>query len=228
MPNGYKLKRIMIHDNGIEKQVRPKTRNPWANTLLYMPLEWDLIDKVSWESWTGYWTQTYVTLDSWIQVYHWNSSHYAETPVVAMNTAFTLNVWLKRNSSSWEPMVRNDNSGFRNFYQVAFSNTDMSDGRYYNWTYYGITQAIDTNWHNHVLVCDSWGVKVYLDKNNIYTNSNIPSLVWKTQRWGIWFDQSGGGASWDAYYSNIIMENKGWDISEISDYYDQTKANYWL
>jgi hypothetical protein len=43
----YKLKRIMIHDNGIEKQVRPKTRNPWANTIAYYPLNWDINDHSS-------------------------------------------------------------------------------------------------------------------------------------------------------------------------------------
>ena len=202
---------------------------PWVNTLLYMPLNWDIIDEISWNSGTGYWTQTYVTLDSWIQVYHWNSSHYAETPVVAMNTAFTLNVWLKRNSNSWAPMVRNDaNASPRNFYQIAFTNTDMSDGWYYNWTYYWITQAIDTGWHNHCLVCDSWWVKVYLDWTNIYTNSSVTSFVRKTQKWGIWLDQSGGSATWDAYYSNIIMEKKWWDTSEIIGYHNKTKSNYWL
>jgi hypothetical protein len=39
---------------------------------------------------------------------------------------------------------------------------------------------------------------------------------------------SGNTEYFDGNMSNLIWESATWTAQEISDYFDQTKANYWL
>ena len=66
---GYKLKRITIRPNGVEKQVRPTTSpwwQPWANTIAYWELNWNGEDTKN-----DYWVTTYTTTDYDSVGYYW-------------------------------------------------------------------------------------------------------------------------------------------------------------
>ena len=205
---------------------------PWANTLLYMPLNWDTKDEVSGNNGTWSWNTQYQTLSSWLKVANCDTWSYILTPSISMNTALTLNVWMYH--ISWDAIVRCDwQENPRNFYQSAISPTGAWWGWYYGSTYYWWGLDWTNWWKNIVLTCWSWWIDVYVNWTNIYHNWNITSFVWKTQQRWINVDQSKNvwaswRIPWSWYYSNIIVENKVRTAQEISDYYNLTKSNYWL
>lgn len=202
---------------------------PWENTLLYMPLNWSSKDEASWNYGTWSWTEQYQTLASWLKVANCNTSSYILTPSFAMNTALTLSWWLYR--SSWELFVRCDGRwGTRNFYQISAAATQAWGAWYYNGTAYW-WEGWDGNWwQNCVLTCWSNWVNVYVNWANVYSNTSVTSFVWKTQQWGINFDQysTSEPIHWAWFYSNIIVENKAWTAQEVANYYNTLKSKYWI
>jgi hypothetical protein len=86
---------------------------------------------------------------------------------------------------------------------------------------------------NIVLVLDSTWNKIYKDgvlQTLSYVRGNSSShltssysftkiLLWRQNSWTNYFQ-------WNL--SNCILEDRVWTAEEISDYYNSTKANYWI
>ena len=221
----YKVNRIMVWD----KQVRPYRYNPWSNTLLYMPLNWNVKDEVSWNNGTWSWTAQYQTLASWLKVANCNTSSYILTPSFAMNTAMTISWWLYR--SGGNVIFRADGkTGTRNLYEISVNENWWAWWwRYYNWNSY-LYNSWSNSWWKHIVATfwNEW-IKIYV--NGIHTHTtNITSFVWKTQQWWINYDQYSTVTPipWAWYYSDLIVESRAWTATEVSNYYNQTKSNYWL
>ena len=90
----YKVNRIMMRPNGVEKQVRPKTRNPWANTVGYYPLNTDF-DDYSWNSRNLTNTNaTITTLGGVSCAYYWGNAYSTYTGYSLIRDARTTSVWM--------------------------------------------------------------------------------------------------------------------------------------
>lgn len=83
-----------------------------------------------------------------------------------------------------------------------------------NWTWYNICLWYDNNW-------SYW----YLNWELVFSTSSLP-YNWDSTVWV--FSTRGWSWSWTAIISNFIVESKQWTQSEISNYYNQTKSQYWI
>jgi len=203
----------------------------WAlneNTLLYMPMDWDVENKVDWNQWTWSWTPTYYTLDSWIKAVHSNSSHYVLTPTVANNTPLTVSCWIYRNS--WDSIVRADSRSWtRSFPQVGIGSNDRWNVWFhYNWTWYWWEDTVAITWRQNIVwvFWPNW-ILWYVNCKKII-ESSFNSYLWRTQQWWIWYDQYVMNVPWDWYYSDLIIESKVRTAEQVANYYNSTKSKYWL
>lgn len=227
----YKLKRIMIRPNGVEKQVRPDNRwQPWVNTIAYRKFNWNLNDSSgNWHNWTALGTTSFVLKDGVSCIY--------------LNTwAVSANIW----TTMWWPRTVNlyvncisINSPEPRFFGM-WQNASSKALWFFAWnrwswqltaTIYGRELAgsnISANiWYNLVLTLSSWwDMKMYV---NWAIDRSYPSMTPQLNSdliylWGRWSNSNYS----KEYLSEFIIEDKEWTAQEISDYYDQTKSNYWL
>lgn len=216
-----------------KKEYKVWPQKKWSvnwSTLLYMPLNWNVKDEVSWNNGSWWWTSSYTTLDSWLKVAYCNTSSYIITPTITMDTAMTVSWWLKWNG--WDWFLRADRSSNRRFWQIQ---SYMVGGweswwwYWYNSTYYWTTLWHNSNWWNHCVVTTwpNW-VRVYSDWRLIFSSS-YNSFWWASQwRW-LNYDQSSSRWAWSSWWaSNIIIEKRIRTEDEVKDYYEQTKSLYWV
>jgi hypothetical protein len=132
------------------------------------------------------------------------------------------------NISGWYFQLRTQNP---NGFSVSWTwwwtfNTDVTNSSYTvqknKWHLVTFTQNVASNsWAN------SWALKIYLDWVYYWTNAHY----FNRPIYRIW--------SWkesnNSYYynfpwklSNFILETKEWSAQDVTDYYNQTKSNYWL
>ena len=93
------------------------------------------------------------------------------------------------------------------------------------------TAGYYNSWHHIVFTRSSWSVVVYLD-NNIDatwtdTTTSFPSSWW------IGFLLGRTNSSWQCFNSwamgdKYILENVAWSAQNVSDYFNQTKWDYWI
>lgn len=204
-------------------------RKPSANTLLYMPLNWNAKDEVSWTNWTRRWTATYVTLASWLKVAHINYSHNMITPTIAMDTEMTVAWWLLNNS--WDVFFRADRSWTpRSFYQLQVNSSKLGWWWFWlTWTWYWWNGWVSSNWWFFcVIVCWNNSIKVYSNWTLVYEWTWI-NFAWRTQWWWLWYDQSSSSSvNADWYFSNLIIEKKKRTLTDITKMFNKTKAQYGL
>ena len=231
------IKKITIRPNWVEKQIRPVWWQPWANTIAYYPLTADTNDH-SWNNrnLTNSWV-TFVNNIWWATVpvwyYNW-SSNTSRSWDVQLSAWYTISWWSKVNSSSnvWIMLdLRNEvqqGQGVNlwrcyqnniSFFQQKSSSSEESytESLTSNWTYWCITRtgsvwSIYKNWN-------TTPVKQATLSNQINTSN---SKLW------VWCRHQTLTDNLNWYISEMIIENKVRTAQEISDYYNQTKWNYWL
>jgi hypothetical protein len=74
-----------------------------------------------------------------------------------------------------------------------------------------------------------WQYNAYINWTNVILNaSQTTNITWT--RINIWYCYWNGGVGyWFIWWiSNVIVEDKVRTAQEIADYYNQTKANYWI
>lgn len=220
--------------NQTKADYEPKPRQPWANTLLYMPLDWNTTD-YSWNSnnwtWTG--TSQYNNILSWwttkCAYFNSGSAINLTSEVISWNPTYSCSCWIKT-SSSWQWCLHHfwrDSYGERAkllmFYagnQRPLQDAYMID--IYVWD--ATTSSLWNTWIYVVYTYTWWVHKCYINGTLYGTGSwnlNITSWyrksIWSTDTNHYWYS-----------LSNIIIENKVRTAQEISDYYNLTKSNYWL
>lgn len=225
----YKLKRIMMRPNGVEKQVRPIWWQPWANTIAYFPFKEDALDEIGSRSLTinnctiSDWVMninsqaSYMLLSSsiwWSQItgsvwyYYWALSTWW-----GWNTLFAKNWWdyhhilMPATTSGWTVW----NIGF--FKKTRYPSSKTLE----LWKWYHIVFV--KNWTNEKIYVNA---ELVLDSNSSFDNNSQPLWIianYTASSWNQW-------AQWKM--SELFFEDKLRTVQEISDYYNQTKANYWL
>ena len=233
----YKLKRIMMRPNGVEKQVRPSRWQPWANTIAYYPLDsTNTTNDLSWNSYNL--TNSSISFGT----YQWVDCAYN----------FGYNKWLY--TSSWYSFTLHDytfgawfykddswNSTFRRIvwpYEYAYLIYNKNTGRL--WVNNADTDAKSivttydrTRWNFFLITFDSSTStdKMYLNwelKTTFVDNEWTQRFNWRS--WvAIWCNKASDSYDyWGWWISNVVIEDKVWTDQEIASYYNSTKWNYWL
>lgn len=242
------VKKIMKGDT----QIRPAWWIPWADTILYYDFEhtsWttevNLAQTASIYDWIYNATPTIWTLATWKKYFNTQWSIYSAT-----NTGFstmnynngTVCIWLNPQdtqvksyfgqswwdtpwwwTSSWLGTIFCEKLSNWNYqvelWQTYGKTVSGSNIPRWSWTCLTIT---DYNWT--VTVYCNW-TQVQQWTNQYLWNSNSTKFcVW----WAYKYWNASPNNIGNVWYGSVIIENKVRTVQEISDYYNQTKANYWL
>lgn len=239
--------KIFVGDTAISKvflgdqQVRPSGWQPWANTLLYLPL--NTTDTYTDKSWNSR-TVTNYGIQFW--TYSWVDCAYFDNgsgdALVLGN--FTLPSDLTVSWWQYQTQVPTDTDG--KTFQFEASSDAIFVG-YTKWTSpQGLTfetkkngtTATKTTWVNL-----TWK-RVYCNFTSNSSGSTLTTIDnGTTQTWtNTWWHRSFTPTKmwlWNypwrspnrrrvGYMSEFIMESTGWSATDITNYYNQTKATYWI
>lgn len=231
---------------------------PWANTIAYWTLDNTLADSSwNGYTLTNAWEWTFVQEISWINRYmlycngnwYWTGNPwmwwvYTQSLPNSIND-ITLNIWAKclynsgayyarwmfdthLNSSSnwvrqetyWGNVYAHVWNGSWNVTSVNISNPDTYMPKWSLWTItYSRTTKVLQIYMDGVL--NSSGVSSYNPSNNWLSYFTL---------W-IWFATNQSGQYRRTFYGYIwatVLEDKVRTAQEISDYYNQTKWDYWI
>jgi hypothetical protein len=220
---------------------------PWEDTIAYWKFDGDLTDEMwNYNGTTSNFSANFVPLpwDSNIQCMQYSTSRWNITlpsslwlELWTQQTSFSF--WLRRNAttftSSRDQFLCLNGSGSWRAIRFQYTHSDfwvtnsltlvtwasgsgkldgypiaISTGVRYNlWFTYDHTTRTKTYYMNGQPL---WSVVSG-------ANYNTTNTAWNAKIY-----ESDG--SW--YMSDMILEKKTWTAQEVSDYFDQTKANYWL
>ena len=221
------IKRVTIRPNGTEKQIRPVWWRPWANTIAYYSFDDQSNSQITDASWNWYnliWTAPSYQQLSWTD-YYW---------------VFTGSQWWGCNMTiSWDftqIMWINISNTWQQYMSIVYSNdwTSAQISIIYGYRSWEIEMYTPGNratlqsstqlntWYLVSITKESWTLKWYI--NGVYKTQFSTSVTWAEfylGRANLW-----GYFKWGI--NNCILENKVRTAQEISDYYNQTKWNYWL
>lgn len=206
-------------------KVRPTWWKPWANTIAYYKLEEDLND-YSWNNrnlsvWGG--TFSYSTLTSGKKYCVVNTSTYTNTLTIPFNkNAYTFSVWFNINAKSSSRAILTEVvawSDYRPRVQTIWwdvSALTSLDSTWVSW--------VSWQWYYATVTYENWTAKCYINGSLVWTKTFSGSAT----SWTFYINPS------NAYYragwgiTELIIENKTRSAQDVADYFDQTKANYWI
>ena len=209
------------------KQVRPSWWKPWANTLAYYPLNsTTTVNDTSWNNKTmtnssvSFWTY------QWIDCAYGSSRKYLSTPTLSW--AKTISLWAywawHTSDSTYSPTFTYGTGSTNNLQSL------YEDDKYTCWNssgYVVVNSQIKNKWYYYTLALDTTEKRLYFNWQLVGTANNS-----SLSDWMFYFFCFINNTSWNNYYnwwiSNVIIENKVWTATEISNYYNQTKSKYWL
>ena len=247
----YKIQKIYVGTN----QVRPSgggSFTPTANTIAYLPLNWDVVDYSSYNrsftvlgSTSAEWTPVFETLSSWIKVANFiatnnvNSNWFAYTTnVTDMPSSWNMTVSCRMNWS-WTTDYYQDLITFRTMSwstdrYTRMVNISQSDNRF---LFHGSSQEKSSQsptvwtWYNYLCTVSGSNCYIYINGSQIY--SSAYSYWSRATSFNIWgFLRSGyTNSRYEVYnwkLSEVIVENVARTAQEVADYYNSTKSKYWL
>ena len=206
----------------------PSPRQPWADTLAYYEFNnnlgnsaWSWHDLYTLAGTVTYWTDSWWAKYAYFDTNTW-SNHYTGFPSIDVST-LTVSYWWKPKQifSWWNPItlsILDSNS------DIILAPVRSVDFRWISW----FTATADT-WYHIVMVIWWWVQKVYV--NWQYLTEWTQSYTWTlstTFTINNAGDTNSSSFANDNYLSELIIETKSWTAQEVADYYDQTKANYWI
>ena len=209
-------------------KVRP-TRNPWANTLFYLPLKNNISD-ASWHVNTSWWGSISYQ-NPWAYIPSRLTINYTTNPTSftymwyfkAPNSSSYAVLWFKASiTSSWYYW-------WDLYYNASWANTlriEFLKYRYSNVWQQSYSVGSSTSWHHICLVNDLSNMwYIYVD----WVLAISHSISWFSLSGNpVYVAGDGDNNNNPIYAWDIIMEDKARTAQEITDYYNQTKANYWL
>lgn len=212
---------------------------PNANTLLYLPFNWDLSNS-QWKSITWTWI-SYESTGINKSVNLTSTSGSITWPWNLMSSVWTGDyaVSLRVKPTNWgNPLV------FGNWYEgwtypwvwlyfifwTAFSVTNKVLASFEGSNKIASTMDATTlvwSWHNIVVTRRSWINYLYIDNVlqwqiswwTSLANSNYLIIL---NRWGTWQSWTNTWALMD----ELVVEKAWWSVNDISNYYNLTKSNF--
>lgn len=231
-------------ENSMQNAYIGEYRVPWSNTLAYYPLT----STSQWNDMKGSWTAYNLSYSTQAPTYWVNAwvDCANMTNAMLVNYSFnyqisnwyTANLWFYMNSYTGGTLVWLDTFSSPSQWQPNdFSTVELSwrpNSAYWFWVYTntwwdkGITSWTHTplsSWHNWVATYDWSNVKIYLDWE-LKATWSLTDTKTRTTIFLSWRGANNNSLRW--YMSEVILESKARTDTEVSDYYNQTKANYWL
>lgn len=232
MTDWYKIKRVLIWQNNVEKQIYPAGWKPWANTTLYLPLNWNITDPHNQVTYSWVWTSSFDTWSTGVQAANltWSNAInlWASTDFEQWTGEMTVLFWFTTSSPSTNQVCEFRNSSAYYFGMEIYSsklrfickNSSASES-WISWT------TTLTSWTKYLAVLtmkENWQAILYLNWN-VETTINIWTFqTYSFQNWQyIGSSRGWNGAFWRWMIKDFIIENRERTAQEISDYYNQTK-----
>lgn len=247
-----KIKEIRVGD----KRVYPEGYVPNANTLFYITNNWEITDHSSYNhSMSWYWTAKYSTLASWQKVLDldWTNAVKSSQFTEANNkTNFTQHCRVKLKSWTQEEHLigrcwrSKSDSGSSDRWGARFQRDSWKS------TFYILIWPNSSNWVNteglwlyttpgtsdFVLLTFtiSWGTyKIYKNAVLVWTASSS-SIRWWSSTWPVYYEWAAFFSDWSlwsnylakCYMWETILEDKVETQAEITEYFNLTKALYWV
>ena len=219
----YKLKRIMMRPNGVEKQVRPSGWQ-FGNAILYCPYTSGVDDysdnhrvvTVDTVSQYATFSSQGMNIQPWGN-HNWTKLVYGTDPV--NSTSFTIGGFIKMTE-------RHDNSHFFtvNWWWLCFIPAWWA----FRFETYGLgihncrtTSTISYDTRYCVFwVRDNDSTKIYLNWVQEWTSSQSGVKTWQPLITAWWGDTTVDRCPrW--YLKHLIYEDRAWSTQEISDYYNE-------
>lgn len=204
---------------------------PWANTLLYLPLNSDLLD---------HWPNNISVTNNWVTLsdskWVFNGSSYLWITwfnTYLTNTPFTVSFWINvssfANQDAWIIIWSQEISWTWYWWNIV-TRTDkrIRLETQWGWTNIFATWLSTNTWYYVVWVFTSTTKYIYLNWSLVTSASSVtPTFI---SRLDIWYNRGNQYVSsyFNGSLSQIIIESKERTAQEIQDYYNNTKANYWL
>ena len=232
--NWYKIKKVRIWVNWVEKQIYPAGWKPWSNTVAYYKFDWNLNDS-SWNSRNlsmATWSFTYWTESWWWKYVLTNKSAYSNTISMPLSANWTVSFYACSPQSVtndysctffdfqwqnwWWIQLRPENPNWI----ITFWSTSASNP-IWNWDYYTVTSSNSAT----KTVYKNW-VNIGTYQGSEATTSNLMFRLNSVMyRWD--------GRNYEKHSTiiklwELIVEWTTRTTQEIQDYYNQTKSNYWL
>lgn len=208
---------------------------PWANTVLYLPMNsTDNFSDQSWNWYIGTWTGTYSinTIDG-TECWDFQVWYIRFTWLQNINANSFTHIFWGNTNRPWRWEVASYLQA--NSPNDAHSSFWISNGWYYfmgtnlYWWYDLISDINNRSWWQMLAFVKDWtDISIYINDEQPFTatwNSNSNNLT----IFEIWGRNDVYSYQWWAWWlSNVILENKARTAQEVSDYYNQTKALYWI
>ena len=218
-----KIKHIYVGENLVRP---PNPYTPTSNTLAYFPFKDDQLDKVGNCTLSATWTKQTI----WYRFTSGSSTLWITIPSNKQTSRFyscrikgvTIPSWYYDNAST---MMTNYWT-MRFFYK--YQNQDWHTKQFWYWKdssniVWSNTQTIDlTNWFHLAYWCDSSNnYKWWINWNLVFSGTATSQRYYNSV---VWFQPANSTID----YSDFILENRLWTATEVTNYYNKTKSNYWL
>ena len=234
----YKIQKIYIW----QTQVRPSGWwwHPWANTVAYYPLDsTNTVNDLSWNNYTLTTSHTNPTFWTyqWVDCASFNGSN-TELKTVSVNpwtywSSFTVSCWVY-GTATWDRVpicnVYYNSTWLNRQIRAHSSWSSIFEFNGTSWTNTSFWISANAQaWHNLLFTANGNNITTYVDGAQVATGTNTKwNNNWTFTIWCGW-DEADGYFWWFNWWlSNVIVENKVWTVDEVSEYYNQTKANYWI
>ena len=216
---------------------KKKGWKPWANTLLYLPLNsTDTYTDKSWNNIST--TNSNVTFGDyyWVEcgIFNWSNTHIQVTPFAIPDTVTLLcrTRWPSISSSYDAKIFDARSNPTITTWKIPTTRSDWKNA-YFAWlNNWGINtvQGINDQWFLFAVTIWWWTVDIYAiwDNLNIHLSDSWTINAWTPSQINIGNEYNNGASRYYSWWiSELILENKKWTADEVTAYYNQTKSNYW-
>lgn len=231
-----KIKKIFVGTQQVRPHQIPDTK------IAYFPFEEDILDhwnnNISMTNWDSGVSYSFSTLASGKKVLYssngwgaYSSSNFVSTYL--SDHQYTVSLWASVDKSPSNRrnhfMVEADLSWWRAGLEVGVCTRENSQS-WREQVYYvrggtnGLSWTSSWNGRHHIVETYNNGTGTVYINGSLYVTVTCYNIT----DWYLWITPWG---SWDGlhwYMSEFILDWKVWTAEEVADYYNQTKAEYWL
>lgn len=215
----------------------PAPRTPWEDTIAYYKFE-DDYDDYSWNWYnitsTG---STQLTSSNWLKYLDCNDS-FASTSNIDTLTSYSdytimaYAYFISPTTPGDRRLGRAFKDGGSRWWMAMVLGPWWWEIRWWNNTnkYTNIASGVvpADQWVHVAVVVLNWEWSLYVNwVQTVLLASWALAPNHNTTPFYVWANQD-TNTFWHGYFSKLIIEKKGWTAQEISDYFNQTKAPYWI
>ena len=205
---------------------------PWANTTLYLPFNWDITDPYNQVTYNWVWTSSFATWSTGVQAANltWSNAInlWASTDFEQWTGEMTVLFWFTTSSPNTEQRCEFRNSS-EYYFGIQISSSKLSflcknSSASESWISWTTTLTSWTKYLATLTMKENWQAILYLNWNvektiNIWTFQTYSSQTW--QHIGSWREWN--SEFWRWMIKDFIIEKRERTVDEITNYYNQTK-----